>query len=330
MEKNKKIILTIVVLLVIAAVAVLIFVMANPKENKIKSKYDKFEWSTKKEAKLSPTKITLDSDSNLKIENEDEKVIIKKLPNNEKIKYFEEVSSPQVPMIMYVVALSTEGNLYYIDIEEDITTKKINTDNKKVLEMVRDIDTKTQIEYTKNNIYVLLEDGRLLKVFEGYDEDKQEFDLKLGVSYEEANSYKTTLQLYVQGKGFYVTEDNYLKNSDVTRSYLLDEEGNKIKVKYSFQEYSDSVCYFITDNNKLYKLDLENFEITLVNDKIVKKVTKDGETIIVEATDGTTEELTLIPENSEITYAAYGDKTYDFTNKQDRVKYVEEVLFREF
>lgn len=305
------------------------------------SKYSNIKWSTNIKYDENWFKAWIDDDSNLNIQLYDwntetnkfdkpQAITVKKLPNNEKVKYFEYVSSPQAAEIEYVIVLSTDNNLYYVGMEGSDKIYKLNSDNK-VMALTRNIDTKKQLQYTRNDIYALLDNGKLVKVYEEYKSNPNEIIAELGLTYEECNTYKTTLVVGPYGFGYYITNENYMRNEDITRSYMFDENNNKLVIQYYFQAYDYSDCYFVSKTNKLYKLNSDNNKIELVDNKIISSIKLNRTIINVKYEDNTTKEFELISEDYyENKINPYENKTYDFSNQSDRETYATQYLFKKF
>ncbi|MDD2376473.1 MAG: hypothetical protein PHD15_04645 [Clostridia bacterium] len=258
-------------------------------------------------------------------------ITVKKLPNNEKVKYFECVPSPQAPVMEYIIVLTTNNNLYYVGVDGSNKIFKLNSNNK-AIELTRNIDTSPQIQYTRNDVYVLLDNGSLVKVNDLYNSDTKEITAELGLTYEERNSHKTTLVVGPYEYGYYITNENYIKNEDLTRSYILDENNSKFVLQYYFQYYSYGDCYFVSKTNKLYKLDSSiNNKIELVNSKIISSIGLNGTTINIKYVDNTTATYELISTSSyQDKINLYENEAYDFSNKSDREIYAGKYLFKQF
>lgn len=366
-EKYKNILLIIIVLILIVATVFVTLIVSgkltfninleNPVTNNTTnntndqsnsndpySKYSNIKWSTNIKYNENWFKAWIDDSLNLNIQlydwnTETNKfdipgaITVKQLPNNEKVKYFEYVSSPQAAEIEYMIVLSTDNNLYYVGIEGSNKIFKLNSDNNKVIALTRNIDTKTQLQYTRNDIYALLDNGKLVKVYEEYKSNPNEIIAELGLTYEECNLYKTTLVVGPYGYGYYITNENYMRKEDITRSYIPDENNNKLVIKYYFQAYGygDGDCYFVSKTNKLYKLDFDNDKIELVNSKIVSNVQLNGTIINVKYEDNTTEKFELISASSyEDKINPNENEAYDFSNQSDREIYAVTYLFKQF
>lgn len=304
-------------------------------------KYSNIKWSTNTKFDEGWVKVWIDGNSDLNIQeydwnvekgifDEPKGIAVKQLPNGEKVKYFECVTSPQVAEVEYIIVLSTNNNLYYVGISASDKMYKLNNDNGKVIELARNIDTKPQLQYTKNDIYALLSSGKLVKVYEDFDSDVNEITAALGLTYEENNSYKTTVVFGPYDTGFYITNENYMRIDDKNRTYILDESNSKFIVNYYFQvsDYGDT--FFVSKANKLYKLNSDN-KLELVSSKIVSTVNLNKTVANIEYTDNTTTAIELIPET------AYQDKIsvdtnedYDFSNQADREAYAKKYLFMQF
>ena len=369
MERNNKyekfLIIIIVLILIVATVLITLVVSgkltfninsANPTTSNTKdntnnqsnindpyAKYPDIKWSKNIEYDEKWCKVCIDVNSDLTIQLFDwntetsnydipEAITVKQLPNNEKVKYFECVTSPQAPVMEYIIVLTTNNNLYYVGVDGSNKIFKLNSNNNKVTQLTRNIDTNSQLQYTKNDIYALLDNGSLVKVYDEYQSDTSEITAELGLTYEERNSHKTTLVVGPYGYGYYITNENYMRNEDSTRSYILDENNNKIILQYYFQPYDYGDCYFVSKTNKLYKLDSSiNNKIELVNSKIVSTIELNGITINIKYVDNTTDTFELIPTSSfEDKINPYENKTYDFSIKSDRETYAGKYLFKQF
>lgn len=306
------------------------------------AKYSNMKWSTTIKFDENWYKVWIDENSNLSLQSYDwdsktssydiaKAAVVKQLPNNEKVKYFECVTSPQAPVMEYIIALSTDNNLYYVGVDGSNKIFKLNSDSNKVVALTRNIDTKTQLQYTKNDIYALLDNGSLVKVYEEFKSDTNEIIAELGLTYEERNSHKTTIVVGPYGAGYYITSANYVRVEDLNRTYLLDENSNKLELQYYFQVSDYGNCYFVSKTNKLYKLDTTNNKIELVNSRIVSSVKLNGTVVNIKYQDNTSDEFELIPTTSyQNKISLSTNESYDFSNKTDREAYAAKYLFKQF
>ena len=149
-------------------------------------------------------------------------------------------------------------------------------------------------------VYALTTEGQLLSINRDYSEAAsiEDSTYVLGLPYEDCNSIKGAI--IVNFGLLQVTKEDYIRDdSSIKANYLLDNDGNKMTIKYSFYDLSDDTgtdkAYIITLDNKIYYVinyaGINNYKIELLNNKSVANVSYSNSVITVTYSDNTTDEF---------------------------------------
>jgi len=246
--------------------------------------------------------------------NSKEEITINALPEN--AKYLTNMISSDVFQTESLVVLTENGNLYAVDnfynFGSDTSGGVALNDSPKVTKIASNIveiykdSTNNKIPVmipsafgvgTFIGIYALTTSGQLLSI-NSSDYYTGNPTYVLGLSYEDCNS--VTAAITIDSGLLQVTKDGYLRDaSDIQANYLLDNDKNKMSIKYSFYFYDDTGtetggnAYIVTLDNKIYHVikytDINNYQIELLNNKTVSSVYYSNSAITVIYSDNTTD-----------------------------------------